>query len=51
MLEAVRALLAEYLPRLLGLQIVLDTGTLVGETAPAMNEELGRIKYMRGRRN
>lgn len=50
-LEAVRALLAEYLPRLSGLQIVLDTGALVGETAPAMNEELGRIKHMRERCN
>lgn len=50
-LEAIRALLAEYLPRLSELQLVLDTGTLVGETAPAMNAELGRIKHMRGRRN
>ena len=50
-LEAIRALLAEYLPRLQGLQLVLDTGTLVGETAPAMNEELGLIKYMRVLRN
>lgn len=50
-LEAVRALLAEYLPRLSELQLVLDTGALVGETAPAMNAELGRIKHMRGRRN
>lgn len=37
-------LLSTYLPYLAaGNQIVLDTGVLVGETAPAMNTALGRI--------
>lgn len=44
-------LLSEYLPECANKQMVLDTGTLVGELAPSLNEELGRIAYMRGRRN
>ena len=44
-------LLAEYLPALANMQMVLNTGALVGELAQPMNEELGRITHMRGRRN
>ena len=44
-------LLSEYLPALEKRQLVLDSGVLVGELAQPMNEELGRITYMRGRRN
>lgn len=44
-------LLAEYLPAFANMQIVLDSGVLVGELAQPMNEELGRITHMRGRRN
>ena len=31
-------------------QLVLDTGTLVGATAPMMNTELGRISAREGMR-
>lgn len=44
-------LLVEYLPALANMQIVLNSGALVGELAQPMNEELGRITHMRGRRN
>lgn len=44
-------LLVEYLPALANMQMVLDSGVLVGELAQPMNEELGRITHMRGRRN
>lgn len=44
-------LLVEYLPALSNMQMVLDSGALVGELAQPMNEELGRITHMRGRRN
>ncbi len=44
-------LLSEYLPAMGKRQLVLDSGVLVGELAGSMNEELGRITYMRGRRN
>lgn len=50
-LNKLYALLSEYLPAYANRQMVLDTGTLVGELAEPMNEELGRIAYMRGRRN
>lgn len=44
-------LLAQYIPDLVNRQVLLDTGALVGEMAGPMNEELGRIAHMRGRRN
>ena len=45
------AMLAEYLPQILNKdsQLVLDTGVLVGQTARAMNEELGNIYTRNGR--
>ncbi len=50
-LKKIYDLLAEYLPAINNQQIVLDSGVLVGELAQPMNEELGRITHMRGRRN
>lgn len=44
-------LLAQYIPDLANMKVLLDTGALVGEMAEPMNEELGRIAHMRGRRN
>lgn len=50
-LNAILALLQEYIPDMTNKQLVLNTGALVGELAEPMNEELGKIAYMRGRRN
>lgn len=50
-LNKIYNLLVEYLPALSNMQMVLDSGALVGELAQPMNEELGRITHMRGRRN
>lgn len=50
-LNKIYNLLAEYLPTFGRLQMVLDSGVLVGELAQPMNEELGRITHMRERRN
>ncbi len=45
------SLLLEYLPQLTRMQLVMDSGALVGELAQPLNEELGRILYMRGRQS
>ncbi len=50
-LNKLYVLLSEYLPECANRQMILDTGALVGELAQPMNEELGRITHMRGRRN
>lgn len=50
-LNQILALLTQYFPQLANKQLVLDTGALVGELAEPMNEELGKITYMRGRWN
>ena len=43
-LNELMGILNTYLPHLAdGRMIVLDTGVMVGEMAPAMNNELGRI--------
>lgn len=44
-------ILAQCLPDLTDMQMVLDTGALVGEMSGKMNEELGWIKHTRGRWN
>lgn len=48
-LSGMYSLLQQYLPRLLKLQMVLDSGTLVGAIAPAMDQELGAIAEFRNR--
>ena len=45
------SLMTQYFPQMANTQLVLDTGILVGELAEPMNEELGKITYMRGRWN
>lgn len=42
---AIEAMLARYLPQLGNQQIILDDGTLVGKTAPAMNRAIKNINY------
>ena len=48
-LQAIIELLVEYLPALANMQLVTDTGALVGELAPAMDEELGILEIRKGR--
>lgn len=48
-LERIFNLLAEYIPELANMQLVTDTGALVGELAPAMDEELGKIYRRKSR--
>ncbi len=43
-LEVLISLLYQYLPQLAKMQIILDSGKLVGETAPAYDEQLGNIR-------
>lgn len=51
LLDRLYALLSEYLPMFANMQMVLDSGALVGELAQPLNEELGKIIYMRRRHN
>ena len=50
-MEKMYLLLAEYMPELANRQLCLDTGTLVGELAPKINDALGWIAHTWGRRN
>lgn len=51
LLNRIYDLLSEYIPALTNMQMVLDSGALVGELAGTMNEELGWLTHMRERRN
>lgn len=44
-------LLSEYMPKVANMQLVTDTGALVGAIAPAMDGSLGRAAMHRGRGN
>ncbi len=48
-LEILVSLLYQYLPRLAKMQIVLDSGKFVGETAPAYDKELGNMRTQAAR--
>lgn len=50
-LRSLRAEMAEMTERMARMQVVLDTGTLVGETAPMMDSALGQRQVYRGRGN
>lgn len=50
-MAAILALLQQYMPELANMQVVLSTGAVVGELAEPLNEELGKLAQMRGRRN
>lgn len=50
-LRELRAEMAEMTERMAHLQVVLDSGTLVGETAPMMDAALGQRQTFRGRGN
>ncbi len=45
------ALFMEYFPQFANMQMVTDTGALVGELAPKMDTELGKIMAHKGRGN
>lgn len=47
--NGILALLEQYLPQLLNMQLVMDTGATVGALAPLMDRELGRMASMRSR--
>ena len=42
-------MLAEYLPQVSNTSVVLDTGALVGQIAPTMDSELGRLTLKNAR--
>ena len=44
-------LLVQYLPQLANMKVVLNSGILVGELAPGIDEELGRLSVMSERGN
>lgn len=48
-LQKILDILAEYIPELANMQLVTDTGVLVGEMAPAMDVELGKLAVAKGR--
>lgn len=49
MFEKLFAIMEEFYPQFANMQLVTDTGALVGELAPAMDEELGEIQRRRER--
>ena len=44
-------MMADYFPQFANMQLVMDSGALVGEIAPAVDTELGRISVYKGRQN
>lgn len=48
-LRSLRSEMNEMTERMAHMQVVLDSGTLVGETAPMMDEALGQRQSLRGR--
>ena len=50
-LERIYRLLSEYFPELTTRQLILDTGAMVGELAPKMDTEFGKIIKHKGRGN
>ena len=44
-------ILGQYFPEFANMKVVLESGVLVGEIAPAMDEELGKILGHKGRGN
>lgn len=49
LLQSILAFIVEYMPQLANMQIVTDTGALIGELAPGMDDELGRIASRKDR--
>lgn len=47
--EMLLAFLQQYIPELANMQLVMDSGALVGELAPGMDAELGRLADRDGR--
>lgn len=43
------AFLQEYLPEMANMQLVMDSGAVIGELAPGMDKALGRIAYRKER--
>ena len=48
-LNGILSILSDYLPNMANYSVVLDSGVLVGELAPQMDESLGIIKRRKGR--
>lgn len=44
-------LMTDYFPQFANMQMVMDSGALVGQIAPAMDSQLGRIADHKGRGN
>lgn len=49
MFDKLFAIMEEYFPQFANMQLVTDTGALVGEIAPAMDEQLGEIQRRKER--
>lgn len=51
LLSRILEMLREYMPAMANLKVVMDTGEVVGVLADPMNQQLGKLTQMRGRRN
>ena len=47
--ERLFAFLQEYLPGMANMQLVMDSGAVIGELAPGMDKALGKLAYRNGR--
>ncbi len=49
MCEKIYSIIAQYMPRMSKMQMVLDTGAMIGQLVPRIDKELGDIGYYKSR--